>query len=393
MRRSNSAFPTSLALSAAAVLLFASAASATTWFVSPSGSDSAAGLPDSPVKSIARGVALLKPGDMLAIAPGVYNESVTVSVKATAESPVSITGTQGVQIVPASDDGITIADSAYVTIQGLGIYGARRNGVFVTRSENITIKGCGMLDSGARAIYATLCDYVAVEACEISGTRGDAAILFASTEHPSALDNNITENPSGGIYVLADAAVGGDGVVTGANITRNKIIRNTSPDRDAIRLEGVERSTVASNVIDDNRGGGIIALKGSGAKAGTHNKFVSNVVRFTKGNGLYGLRILEGSTRASVSDQVIAIDAGPSLEIDAASAKGFKSTHNFFPSETGAVVFVWNGQKMDLASWQAATRQDADSHVARVTEAPAAPAVDSTAPSVDSSDASGEARD
>ena len=307
--------------------------------------------------------------------------------------PVTITGTQGVQIVPASDDGITITDSAYVTVQGLGIYGARRNGVFVTKSENMTIKGCGMLDSGARAVHVTLCDYVTVEACEIRGTKGDAAIVFTSTEHPGALDNNITENPSGGIYVIADASVGGDGLVTGANIARNQIVRNTSPDRDAIRLEGVERSTIASNVIDDNRGGGIIALKGSGAKAGTHNKFLSNVVRFTKGNGLYGLRILEGSTRASVSDHVIAIDAGPSLEIDEASAKGFKSSHNFFPSETGAVIFVWNGQKMDLTSWQAATRQDADSHVARVSEAPAAPAVESTAPSLDSSDAAGEAGD
>jgi hypothetical protein len=393
MRHPRKSLLASAALAASAVLAFAAASSAATYFVSPSGSDSAAGTADAPAKSLARGVALLKPGDMLAIAPGVYQESVTISVKATAEAPVTITGTQGVQIIPSSDDGITVTDSAYVTLQGLGIYGAKGSGLVVTKSENITVRGCGMLDSGRHAVLVTLSDYVSVEACEMRGTRGDAAVLFLSTEHATALDNTITENPSGGIYVIADASVGGDGLATGANIARNKIVRNTAADRDAIRLEGVERSTIASNVIDDNRGGGIIALKGRGAKAGTHNKFASNVIRFTKDNGLFGLRILEGSTRASVADHVIDIAAGPALEVDEASSKGFKSTHNFFPTETGSVTFVWNGQSMDLASWQAVTRQDADSHVARIMDKPAGATLESTAPNVDSTGAPAEAAD
>lgn len=78
-------------LALATLFAFAGPLPASEYFVSPHGDDSAAGTSaQAPLKTITKGVSLLKAGDTLTLLPGEYVESVTTDVSGTAEAPVTI---------------------------------------------------------------------------------------------------------------------------------------------------------------------------------------------------------------------------------------------------------------------------------------------------------------
>src|SRR5579871_1114059 len=55
-----------------AVLIFAATLSATTWYVTPAGSDTNPGTQQQPFRTVARGVAAAAPGDTILLGDGVY---------------------------------------------------------------------------------------------------------------------------------------------------------------------------------------------------------------------------------------------------------------------------------------------------------------------------------
>ena len=118
------------AVTAAAVIVcvFCAGARANDYFVSPSGDDSAAGSAKAPFKTITHAFEALGPGDTLKIAPGVYRESPTLTVKGTREAPVTIVGVDAPFIAPTGRDGILVWQSSFVTIEGIVIKNYARFG-------------------------------------------------------------------------------------------------------------------------------------------------------------------------------------------------------------------------------------------------------------------------
>jgi len=377
-----------------ALAALACAACAAQYVVTPSGSDTNSGAPGSPFRTIGRGLFQLKPGDTLIIGPGSYRESCTLSVKGAAETPVVIRGVASSDSVlptieASGDDGLSINDSAYVTVQGLTVTGAARAGIAVTRSDRITISASAMTDNAGYGVYASLSDHVEVKSCEITGTKeGDAVYMYA-TEHPTVTDcGKIRGNAGCGVRLSADAAQG-DGLITGATVARNIINDNGRLGGAAISLEGVEKSTIENNVCDRNLAGGILSFKGAAARAGSRNKFTMNVVRFAPGVGQFGIKLVDGSTNSSLEQNTLAVENGPAVVVDAASAKGFRASFDFYVTTGPPVSFSYKGETLDFASWQAATGQDADAHVA-VTKPEDENPPASGAPSADAPGAPGE---
>jgi hypothetical protein len=345
------------------------------YFVLPSGNDAHAGSAAAPFKTISRGLFELKPGDTLTIGPGAYRESCELSVKGTESLPVLIRGAgdPAPSVEAAGEDAFVIRDSTYVTVEGLKFANARRAGVRIAASDRIAVNGCDVADNAKYGVYVTLSDHITIAKCRIHGTKEDSAVYVSATDHPTVTDCTIEDNAASAVYLTGNAAEGGDGLITGATVARNIIRNNGEKGGDTIHLEGIEKSSVDHNMCDNNLSGGIVAMKGQAARAGSRNTFSINVVRFPKGRGLFGIRLASGSTNSRLEQNTIVIDSGPAIDVDAASAKGFKSDFNFFPAIDSPASFSWKGQTLEFAAWQRETGQDAQSHQAAAVPSPGAP--------------------
>jgi len=363
--------PVCLAAALLSVLLFSGAAWAADYWVAPSGSDSNPGARTAPLKTIGKGLSLLKQGDTLTVAPGVYKESNEFTGTGTKEEPITIRGLQGAEIQATGRDGILFSDCYWVNVENLKVTGAKRAGFLAARSSHVAFKSCVSGDNGVWGIQTTMSDHVSVEKCELYGSKEQHGVYFSTTDYPTVIDSSIHDNASCGVHMNGDLSEGGDGVITGAYIARNKIIGNGAKGGAAINMDGVEKSTIEKNVCDRNLAGGIVSFKTDAAKAGSNNKFLGNVVRFEPGKGRFGIQLAGGSTKAYLEQNTIAINNGPAVSVDEASAKGFKSSFNLYDGLGGRLTFWWKGRTLEFREWQAATGQDADSHV--VEKAPAAP--------------------
>lgn len=382
------------------------------YVVTPSGADTNDGTRQAPFQSVGRGLAALKPGDTLIIGPGVYRESSSLTVKGTKEQPVAIVGVAvtvqkcpkcGTQSRPAAGgqgetpeadkcpkcgaqtqsdvaepciqaagpDGLRVTDSTYVTVMGLKITGAKEAGVVISRCDRVTIEGCAIADNAKWGVRVSLSDHIKVGKCEISGTSDGDGVYVSATEHPEVSDCKILKNAFCGVLVSGNAKEGGDGVVTGATVSRNIISENGSKGGAAIRLEGVEKSTIENNMCDKNLSSGIECVKGEAARAGSRNVLSGNVVRFLPGKGTCGMLFADGGTHIRLVQSMLTVGNGPAISVDEASAKDFKSSYNFFPLEAGPVRLSWKGESMDFPRWQQVTGQDADSHVGSPASVPA----------------------
>lgn len=359
------------------VILLGASAVATDYAVSPKGSDSAAGTAEAPFRTIGKGLGVLAPGDTLAVAPGVYRESCTLSVTASKESPVVIRGVEMPHIEASGRDGILITDSAWVRIEGLKITGAERAGVLIGGSENVTLRGCILGDNGVWGVQSAMSRHITVEKCEIYGSKKEHGIYFSTTDYPTATDNRIRDCASCGVHMNGDLSEGGDGMITGATIARNQITGCGSAGGSAINMDGVEKSLIDANVIDRNLAGGITSFKGDGKSGGSGNTIRGNLIRFAPGVGRFGVQLLGGSTKTTLEQNVIDITNGPAVEVDEMSAKGFRATRNFYVPPEDELKFSWKGEELGFEAWQAATGQDMDSHVRRSVPRPSPPPADS----------------
>jgi hypothetical protein len=313
---------------------------------------------------------------------GTYAESIELRrLKGTKEKPILIHAGGDAHITATGRDGILLTECSRVTIAGFKITGAERAGILVGGSDHVTVSGCICGDNGVWGIQTAMCSHITVEKCELYGSKREHGIYFSTTEYPTATDNHVHDNAGCGIHFNGDVGEGGDGVITGAIVRRNKILRNgKTAGGAAINLDGVEKSTIESNVIDGNFAGGITSFKGDAKSAGSGNVFSRNVVRFEPGVGRYGIQLFAGSTKATVTQNIISIANGPSVEIDKASIKGFTASGNLYAGKTDEVRFSLDDKTLTFAEWQQATGQDADSHVAVMPTAETMPSPPGQAP-------------
>ena len=111
-------------------------------FVSPSGDDSAAGSESAPWRTIQHGCDQLKPGDVLTVLPGVYEEKIKVRVSGAEGSPITIQGKPGAVISGKGVKGtdlIHLKDQSFVTIEGLEL----RDNLQVNDGSGIRVEGHG----------------------------------------------------------------------------------------------------------------------------------------------------------------------------------------------------------------------------------------------------------
>jgi len=132
----------------------AAAQSLKDWYVSPTGSDSAAGTSAQPFRTISRAIAAVGPGERILVNAGTYAERVRITgtVRAgTATAPIRLQGVGKPKIVPAAGGygSLVQIEKPYWTVDGFEVDVHR---LVLSRARRALEIGCdGIVSSGLEA--------------------------------------------------------------------------------------------------------------------------------------------------------------------------------------------------------------------------------------------------
>lgn len=175
-----------------------SAATAATYYVSPTGDDNAAATIEAPVKTINKGLQKMIPGDTLIVESGTYNQ-VQISRSGTASAPMTIKG-NNVKINGNGNafNAISVFGS-YIDISGFEVYNTSSDAVMII-GKNVTFRDFIVRDS-------TLL-YQRDGKCTGTINIGRAAInVYFNSDNTHIQNGTIYHNCGEGIRVMANKNV------------------------------------------------------------------------------------------------------------------------------------------------------------------------------------------
>jgi hypothetical protein len=248
------------------------------FWVSPSGSDSSPGTSVAPFKTIQHAADLVKAGDTVTVRAGTYAGFAKYGLKGTASQPISFVAEPGVSITTkapaetALDCGIEMSgfDSgsgcAYVnlsgfTVSGIGSKTSAGQGIRVRFSNHVTIANCTTVDNGWVGEYFAYVSYVSISACVSSnnngfvdsGTARNHGIYVAnSSDHVSIVGCTVAGNNGNGIHLNGDG-----GVNTGFTIGGNTIFGNGANGGSGVNCDGLTNSVIEGNYVVNNLAKGV----------------------------------------------------------------------------------------------------------------------------------------
>lgn len=214
--------------------------SASTWFVSPTGSNSNPGTQALPWLTITYAVSRIAAGDTLYLETGTYSEQVTLSQSGIAGAPIAIRESAGatavidgtgVAGVDANEALFQVAGQDYITLSGFEVRDSAYDGINVLgESHHVTIDGVTSTANGRSGVYL------------------DGPVSVAA--HTSVINSTFTTNTRGGITLWKSA--GGYFKIEGNTVSGNTGTGNY----DGIQIGGGDGGThhvvVRQNTITNN---------------------------------------------------------------------------------------------------------------------------------------------
>jgi len=372
----------------ALILLTAVAASASTRHVDVQfGSDAGDGSDGAPWHSIQHGVSHLEPGDTLVLHPGVYAESVVVSIAGTADQPIAIHGEPGV-VLESPDPAASLsafnlaAGAEHLVISGFEARGGYHEAVFVRPSaRHISIRDCeihgnqaGIWIAGASDIEVDGCDIHDNVASGVRITGASADILVRNTSSRGNDDGRGCLGDADG-FTVEDSATGVvfEGCVAEANGEDGfdlqgddvVILGSQSLSNGCAGLKLATNATIHASLIAGNRTG-LTATSRDGAA-----RFLSVMNTTIADNSGTQILLRNPSTEAGGTAEfdvtlrnVVASGGGKALEVEA--GVNLVEDHNIFyrPGTTDGVIVVhqaigdalrFTGQQINTGAWAAHT--------------------------------------
>jgi hypothetical protein len=205
-------------------------------------------------------------------------------------------------------------------------------------------------------------DDLLIESNRTSGSIDEHGIYVSNSgDRPVIRDNISFDNYANGIHMNGDLSQGGDGMISDAIVTGNRIYNNGLGGGSGINMDGVKDSLIANNVLYGNHASGISLYKIDGAFGSTNNMVVNNTIYEASG-ARWAVNIQDGSTGNKVFNNILLNDSSfpGAISVSADSLSGLMSDNNGvidrFSTDDG-------NTRMTLAQWRAITGQDAHSMV------------------------------
>ena len=372
-----------------AFVLLASAASAafglnTQFYVSTTGSDSNPGTSALPWRTLQHASNIADDGDRVTVRPGAY-VGFDLRRSGALNAPIEFFAEPGVSINAASTvrkrdgialDGINLEGASHVIIDGFSIAGmpeaaVRTVGFSNNFATNVTVRNVTATNNGVWGIFTGHVNNLLIESNTTSGSIDEHGIYVSNSGDNPVIRNNVSFNNHGsGIHMNGDLSQGGDGIISGALISGNRIYNNAIPNAEnpmlgggsGINMDGVQNSRIENNLVYNNHASGISLYSEDGAAGSTGNVVVNNTVH-QPSDGRWALNIRDGSTNNTAYNNILLNDHSfrGSINLTADSVAGFTSNYNAVISR-----FSRNdgGTVLTLPNWTSSTGQDANSFLA-----------------------------
>ncbi len=294
-------FPLYRFLICAILLLIAGATHATTYYVSTNGDDTNSGLswPEA-FATIQAAADIMVAGDLVLVANGTYVGFDFRNVDGTAANPITFQADGNSVLIntsgPIRDDGINIENADWVIVDGFIVNDmtGSGNGVRVVTSNNCIVRNCACDNNAERGIFTGFTDDILIENNLCTNAVNEHGIYVSnSSDRPIIRYNECHDNNNIGIHLNGDLSVGGDGIISDAEIYGNLLYNNNFAA--GINMDGVENPLVYNNLIYNNHSAQGIALFQQDGAIPTQGAKIYNNTIIVPTDGRWGILVLDGS--------------------------------------------------------------------------------------------------
>jgi len=338
------------------------------YYVAADGDDNNPGSEQAPWRTIQHAVEQMTPGDTVLIKSGTY-DGARLENSGVADGPLTLKAAPGATVIingPGPQNKHQSAleienwdtPVAYWIIEGLEVTGAPGWGIDIRGGEDnhahhITVRSNHVhnngLGAGRTGIFAAFTDDVLIENNETHHNGEHGIYVNNSSDRFIIRNNRSHHNANCGIHLNGDADMGGDGIMSDGQVTGNTIYDNGTGGS-GINMDGVERTTVANNLLYNNHNTGIAIFQENGAICSSSNRIAHNTILIAN-NGRWALTVGPGCANNIVLNNIFYSDHSYRGSIDADQGvvnlvSDYNIVVNRFTTDGGDSILT-------LAQWQA----------------------------------------
>ncbi len=305
---------TSLLLTCLCVALLMSTASATTYYVATTGSDSNSGTSSSPWLTLQYAVDTIASGDTILVKPGTY-VGCRMRTSGASGSPKTLAAeTAGTVLINApgalcrrpscieiiSDDwGATPTE--YWVIDGFEVSSSPKWGIDGIRCDHITVTDNVVHNNGTTGVFTGIHlaygDYMLIERNESYSNTEHGLYTNNGADYGIARDNILHNNGALGVHMNGDSKMdGSDGIMTDWLLESNISYSNGANGFDG---DGVEYTVWKNNLIYNNASKGIHLTCADGLINPRYDRIVNNTIVVPVG-AYYCVNFYKGKKTASL---------------------------------------------------------------------------------------------
>lgn len=341
-------------------------AHAATFYVSPTGSDTASGSQSAPWLTLQKAADSVHAGDTVQVSAGTYKGFVLwQGPSGSANAPITFHAAPGTIINQPNyrtNDGINLEAASYIVIEGFTVRGVPRAGIRSVTNTNVTIRNNSLENNGYWGVITGFSDYLLIENNVAFGTVNQHGIYVGnSCTHPTVRKNVLYSNSGCGLHMNGDASLGSYGLILNALVEQNIIYDNGRSGGSGINGDGVQNSVIRNNLLYNNHASGISLYQIDGADSSKNNVVENNTV-LQASDGRWALNIADGSTGNTVLNNILLSNHSfrGALSIDPASLTGLTSDYNIMIDR---VTLNGGDTVISLASWKTTYGKDSHSFV------------------------------
>ncbi|MEO8590859.1 MAG: right-handed parallel beta-helix repeat-containing protein [Flavobacteriales bacterium] len=249
-------------------------------------------------------------------------------------------------------DGVNVENVSWVVIEGFTVNDMPRTGIRTALTDHVTIRYNSCANNFKWGILTGFAEHVVIEHNVCSGSQDEHGIYFGnSADDPIIRYNHVFDNNANGIHMNGDASLGGDGVISNAQVYGNIIHGNGAAGGSGINCDGVINSLFYNNLLYGNHASGISLYQIDGGAPSTGNRVYNNTI-INASDARWCVNITDGCTGNHLLNNIL-INQHPfrgSIVVAADALDGFLSDHNLVVNSLSP---DGDATIMDLAEWQA----------------------------------------
>ena len=357
----------------------AGTASATTYYVAPTGNDAGSGSSTSPWQTLQHAVETIAPGDVILVRSGTYagcriRNSGTPAAPKTLSRDVGaavLINTPGPQNSHSSLIEIENGSGSEVTdwiVDGFEVANSPHHGIDVRITNRITVRNSyihhSAQSSSGDGIFLAFSAHPLLENNEVAFNTEHGIYVSNSADYPTVRGNRSHHNSGGGIQLNADyssrcpcGTTVRDGIISFALVENNVIYENGVAGGSGINADGVDDSVFRNNLLYENHAFGISLFATDGAHGSSRNKVYNNTIVQAL-NGRWCVNIPGKGNKNNPTGNVVKNNILYTERVDKGAIAVYSTAAGVLTSDYNVVVdrFSTNGGTSvtsTLAQWKA----------------------------------------